>query len=172
MGKVLCLVKKKMINIIFFVPLDDNNNFETLFETIPIYASFTFDRFPARFRNVSVQFSLSTSYIFFSRHGSRRLESWEVFLGVKSANGKVWDRWRIEKSGQLFRGLRGRSSVRLRWKCGGGLNEFDFFIIHCSWIFTNVTILISNMETNIEVVPVDEAKNLKVTKDPVFGCLD
>lgn len=78
-----------MINIIFFVPLDDNNNFETLFETIPIYASFIFDRFPARFRNVSVQFSLSTSYIFFSRHGSRRLESWEVFF-----SGREVGKWK------------------------------------------------------------------------------
>lgn len=162
-----------MINIIFFVPLDDNNNFETLFETIPIYASFTFDRFPARFRNVSVQFSLSTSYIFFSRHGSRRLESWEVFF-----SGREVGKWKSLGSvanreiGPTFSRVTSRSSVRLRWKCGGGLNEFDLFIIHCSWIFTNVTILISNMETNIEVVPVDEAKNLKVTKDPVFGCLD
>lgn len=86
--------------------------------------SFTFDRFPARFRNVSVQFSRPVTYFFTARKPS--VESWEVFLGVKSANGKVSPRG---IGGELrnranFRGMPIVLHSVTRWKrrkCGGGL---------------------------------------------------
>lgn len=81
--------KKEMINIIFFVPLHANNprynDFETPSKPFPSVQFYIW--FPARFRNVSVQFSRPVTYFFTARKPS--MESWEVFLGVKSANGKV-----------------------------------------------------------------------------------